>query len=1101
MKKITLIIFIIFAFALQSNAQFYNGLQMTFGKNRVQYQSFNWLFYRYEAYDIYFYDNGAKLAEFAGEYVEEVLPEMEKFFGYKLQKRLIFIIYNKQTDFKQSNIGLESGNVEFNIGGATQINDNKIFLFYERDHDEFKTEIRRIIAKVIVDEMLFGSALKDKVTNSTLITLPEWYEKGLIEYATSKWNFEIENSVKDAILSDKYKNFNHLSGDDASNLGHSIWYYIAETYGEDVISNIIYFTRINKNANSGFSYVTGMSIRQLKPDWHEFFVLKFEKEEQNKNLPENKIIKKWVNKKTVYQQVKLNPKKQQLAYVTNTMGKYKIFIYDLETQEKKRVFKEGQKLEQITDFSYPLIAWHPTGTVMSFISEDEGDVYLNQYTLETEVLKRGKLIKITKVTDFSYSHNGRFIVLSAVRDGYTDIFVYSLGSGSLKQITNDLADDINPHFVEKSSKIIFSSNRSSDTLKVEKKYKDHAKVDNFYDLFIYNLKDKNPVLQRITNTPYINETQAIEIDKNKYLFLSDQSGIINRHIATYDSTISHIDTTVHYRYFSTSYPLTNYSRNIVSYDVNVRTKKIIELIFTENKYYMFLSDFKIDKNPDLIKNYKQSASRKQLTQRLSIADSILLVRKQKDILEQQIIDSLDVELPEEYTNPDSILIDIGNYKFEIEKDTIYRLYYLKHIKNLEPKNIKPINNPKWIYYPTFYMDDVMGQVDFGMLNQSYQVFDGGPYYFNPGMNIFFKMGVDELFEDYKIMGGFKVGLDFNTFEYLASIEDLSKRLDKQLVYHRQSYKKIPDDTPGQDIETKIVTNELMYILRYPFNQTTSVKATLNTRYDKNYYLSTGWNTLVSELEFNIFTSLKLEYIFDNTRSLGTNLYDGVRYKIFGEFHQKTHGNFDHIGILGADFRYYKQIHRNLIFASRFAASTSFGSGKLIYYLGGVDNWYSLAAALGEGGNFNEEVEMNHEENYIYQAVATNMRGYSQNIRNGNSFAVINNEIRFPIIKYFANQPISSDFFNNFQIVGFFDVGSAWSGLSPFDEQNAYNQTIVENGPVTITIDVDRVPFVAGYGWGVRSKLFGYFFRLDWAWGIEGYHTHPRKFYFSLNLDF
>ena len=43
-------------------------------------------------------------------------------------------------------------------------------------------------------------------------------------------------------------------------------------------------------------------------------------------------------------------------------------------------------------------------------------------------------------------------------------------------------------------------------------------------------------------------------------------------------------------------------------------------------------------------------------------------------------------------------------------------------------------------------------------------------------------------------------------------------------------------------------------------------------------------------------------------------------------------------VLGIDFRKYTRIHRELIWANRFAASTSFGPTKLLYYLGGVDNW-------------------------------------------------------------------------------------------------------------------------------------------------------------------
>jgi outer membrane protein assembly factor BamA len=130
-----------------------------------------------------------------------------------------------------------------------------------------------------------------------------------------------------------------------------------------------------------------------------------------------------------------------------------------------------------------------------------------------------------------------------------------------------------------------------------------------------------------------------------------------------------------------------------------------------------------------------------------------------------------------------------------------------------------------------------------------------------------------------------------------------------------------------------------------------------------------------------------------------------------------------------------------------------------------------------------------------------MRGFIQNARNGTNFFVMNNELRFPVIKYIANRPLNSSFLNNFQVVGFADIGSAWSGLTPNDASNAYNTETVKKGPVTVIIDKNRWPVVYGYGFGLRSKLFGYFFRLDWAWGVDNDIILPRQFYFSLSLDF
>ena len=67
----------------------------------------------------------------------------------------------------------------------------------------------------------------------------------------------------------------------------------------------------------------------------------------------------------------------------------------------------------------------------------------------------------------------------------------------------------------------------------------------------------------------------------------------------------------------------------------------------------------------------------------------------------------------------------------------------------------------------------------------------------------------------------------------------------------------------------------------------------------------------------------------------------ARFKLFTEFYQQVNGRYDNLVVLGGDFRHYTVLHRNLILANRFAASSSFGSSRLIYYLGGVDNWTNV----------------------------------------------------------------------------------------------------------------------------------------------------------------
>jgi hypothetical protein len=1097
LKRLILFCALLFVFS-NVFSQFYNGHKMNFGKNRVQYSDFYWEFYRYKKFDAYFNQFGRELAQYTADFALEEIPRLERFFNYNLDKRIIFIIFNKLSDFRQSNIGLITGQDEYNIGGVTTISRNKVFLFYEGSYKKFEEQITAAIAKVLINEILYGFELKDNLTNSTLINLPEWYFEGLVSFVSRRWDFEIENKVKDGILSKRYKKFNRLIGEDAVYAGHSFWKFIADTYGESVIPSIIYLTRINKNSNSCFLYTLGFSLKELSYEWMAYYVDLYKNDEDQRNIPKKGKILKRPRRKRVYQEIKVHPDGKYIAYVTNEMGKYKIWIYNTETNKHKKILRREHKLEQITDYSYPVITWHPSGRILTFITEEEGGIRLYYYTLATKKLEVRNLYYFEKILDFSFSDDGSLFVFSGVKNGKSDIFVHTIASGTYQQITDDIADDFNPRFINNSEQIIFSSNRNSDTLGNEI---NNTKKGLYDDLFIFDYKNMDNKLIRLSDKKYVDKIQPLEYSRNKFLVLNDASGIINRYVTEFDSTISYIDTTIHYRYYSKSYPVTNYSRNIIEHDYNSKAGQLGEVIFNDGRYHMYdnpVTEKIITENEPELTEF-----RKELSKKLAEKDSAENINR-KGISIQSIKDNTIITSEQDTFVFDEYEIDINNYIFEKEKINYYN-------SKLKDKNLTlsldtgKQKRPKIrIYQPAFYQNYMVNQIDFSFLNESYQAFTGGAVYFNPGMNLLFKIGTNDLFDNYKITGGLRLSPDFNSNEYLISVENLKKRLDKQLVFHRQAFKNEGEEE-GYSFTVKTHTHELSLIFRYPFDQVKSWVRTITFRNDRTVFLATDVNYLNRENIYKTWVGLKVEYIFDNTRSLGLNLPSGTRYKLFGELYQQVNDRFDELVVLGVDFRHYIKIHRNLIWANRFAASTSQGSSKLIYYLGGVDNWTNLTPFKVPTFIPLNEIPINTEANYVYQTVATNLRGFSQNIRNGNNFALVNTEVRWPIFKYIANYPISNSFLENFQIVGFFDIGTAWSGLTPWSKKNAYDKQLIPtdgNGyPITIIIDTDREPLVAGYGFGIRSQLLGYFIRLDWAWGIEDNKILDRIFYFSLSLDF
>ena len=229
MKFFKKLIITIIACTLSYNAvaQFYNGHQMSFGKNKVQYYNYYWSFYRFDDFDCYFNEYGRDLAQFTADYATKKLAEIEDYFDYTLDKRMIFIIYNKNAEYKQSNIGLTTFEEEsYNTGGYNRIIKNKVMLYYEGDHLSFERQIAASITQVIINEMLYNADSKDRISSSSTITMPDWYLKGLIKYVGYGWDYEAENRVKDGLKSGKYKNISHLEYEDAVAAGQSFWRFI-----------------------------------------------------------------------------------------------------------------------------------------------------------------------------------------------------------------------------------------------------------------------------------------------------------------------------------------------------------------------------------------------------------------------------------------------------------------------------------------------------------------------------------------------------------------------------------------------------------------------------------------------------------------------------------------------------------------------------------------------------------------------------------------------------------------------------------------------------------------------------------------------------------
>ncbi|MCH2198539.1 MAG: hypothetical protein MK081_07130 [Flavobacteriales bacterium] len=1087
---------------LAVQGQFYTGSQQEFGKNRVQYRDFFWQYYPGENFEVYYYQGGKELAGYTVLSAQQNLEYLETLFDFALEEKIQIILYNKQSEFRQSNIGI-TGEESYNIGGSTRIIGSKIFLYFKGDYIQFERQLRESLALVMFNQMMFSGDWKDVIKNSTLLTIPAWYQDGLLSYAAEPWSADKAAYIRDGILSGSYEKFNRLEGDQATYAGHALWKYISDVYGESVIPNILYMTRISRSIESGFLFVLGTSLDTITEEFLAYYQQQFEQDIRRKSGPQfdplfskkqNKLKdefmlsdrdgqqlfkeEKWKRRigelpvkwrgKYTYSELELSPNGQQVAFVTNELGQYKIWIYDKTTGKKKRILKQDHKLDRIVDDTYPILAWHPSGQILTYVFEDRGRPFIGNYNTIDKKHTVKELFRIDKVVDMSYSPDGRKMIFTGVKGGRSDLYLYQVIGNNQEQLTTDIYDDLNPQFLADGNRVIFASNRPDDTLRVDVP---NEPFELQTDIYIFDLNSRK--LERVTNSPDIYETHPYAFDDEHYTFLGEDAGARNRYMASIDSVISRIDTVIHYRFFTVSKQLSDFPNPPVDYQFDHKTG---------NWQLSFVEDGKLA-------YYEGNGAQEVTSSAQSSGTTATPDAPSSNHADVQVF---------EYRDQKDQQVDIDNYKFEddptdfeYEKESIQLDENTAVAENASAEDSleTPFVLPKPRNYRlNFATDYVLSQVDNTFSNQFYQPFTGPTTMF-PGISGVIRLGVSDLFEDYKIVGGFRLsgGLDNN--DYGLSFEDLSGRIDKRYEFMRQSTRRVINNLSIVQVHT----HTFEYELKYPINELTSIRATAIYRQDRSVYLSTDPTNLDRPNEFLHNVGVRGEYVFDNTISRGLNLRWGTRYKLWAEAYLDAEDRVSDFMVFGADFRHYERIHRDMIFAFRAAGSTSIGARRLVYYLGGVDNWLFQ--------RIDDDTPIADDQNYFYQTLAAPMRGFWVNARNGNSFAGINAEVRWPVFKYFLNKPIKSDFVENFQFVPFTDVGSAWTGLHPYSDDNRFNQVVYEQNPITVTVDNNREPIIWSYGFGFRSRVLGYFVRADWAWGVDDGMIQDRVFHLSLSMDF
>jgi len=1019
-----------------SAAQFYTGSQQEFGKSRVQYGEFDWRSQAFVRFKVHYYRGEEDYVEYVAKAFQQELDNLEAEFSVRLQNQVELIVFKSLSDLRQSNLGI-SRDAE-NVAGKSQIYGAKLFIYYEGTHEQLRIQLRRVLAEYLLNTLLYGEKWSDLLLADPLSNHPAWFIQGFASYYSRPSDALIDAQLKDAFLTGRLDDFSKLGESDAVLAGHAFWNYIYQMYGSDKMFRILKTTYISQHVDRSLLYEIGRTSKDLLPEFGNYYKKIYFSDIATQTDISCRKIPVRTKKKRVYTQFTPAPDGRQFAVVEFNEGRYGIWLYATQSLKKQRIARGGIKLHRIQDYSNPVLGWQPQGKALAWFREVKGGLELTIYNLADQDRTQRNIPDLEKVLSFQYAPDGKHLVLSGVKNGQTDLYLYSLTGNSLEKLTDDVWDDLAPQYTADGNAVVFSSNRISDTLPRKKKIE---VTETNFDIFKFDLKKKDKlirVLERITDTPDYNEWKPQPISKRSYVYLSDQTGTVNLYRTEIDSSILFIDTAVHYEYFPQTELLTNYSTSLL--DFNTAAGQHYFQVFQNNTYKFYA----LPEQSPAVEMPEQTYFRRKFSQS---AEQLVPV---SDTIATPLADTL-------------------------PKPVTYR---------------KPTEK---LYQINFSKDLLLMQVTNSFLNAAYQRYNPGSVYFNSGINLLLRAAFSDLFEDYRIQGAMRIPMSFNTGEFLALFDFNRKRTDHQLMLYRQGYL---DQNEQTNELVKWTIHEARYRISYPFNEVFSLRNTFSFRNDRQLYLARDKASLQKPTSYYNQLGFLTELVFDNSLKLEINTWEGWKSKVFAEFGLIPSDPVGSLVNIGWDFRNSQRFYKNIIWVNRLAGAASLGSHPIVYYLGGVDNW-----SIRPDVDFDPNQPVDPSKTYYFQTIATPMRGFIQNSRNGNSFFVLNSELRVPLFNVLADHPLRSEVLRTFQVVVFGDLGCAWTGLTPYSDDNYFNTLTIDNKPLQIQLKNSREPIIGGFGAGLRSKLFGYFVRLDLGWGVENLQIKKKPVpYFSLGYD-
>jgi Tol biopolymer transport system component len=445
-----------------------------FGRNKVQYQKFDFQVLKTEHFDIYFYPREQEAASQAARMAERWLTRLSTVFRHELSGRQPLILYASPAEFQQTNA--VGGDIGEGTGGVTEALRRRIVLpvggtLGDLDH---------VIGHELVHAFQYDITGSGRATSLGALpgatALPLWFIEGMAEYLslgpvhapTAMWmRGAIQDTAKDTLPS-----FRQL--DDPRyfpyRYGHALLAYVAGHWGDQAIGQLLRRAGRRRGVDQAIREVLSISPDELVARWHAEIHATYEPLLSETRQPDAfgpRIVGARGDSRYNIGP-SLSPDGTRMMFLSDRdLFSIDLFLADAKTGRIRRQLTKSavdphlQSLEFIESAG----SWSPDGTRFVFAGISGGRPVLVLYDVESgKRLREIRFTELGQALNPSWSPDGRSIAFSGLSGGLTDLFIYDLEANQLRRLTNDQFADLQPAWSPDGRTLAFATDRFSTDL-------------------------------------------------------------------------------------------------------------------------------------------------------------------------------------------------------------------------------------------------------------------------------------------------------------------------------------------------------------------------------------------------------------------------------------------------------------------------------------------------------------------------------------------------------------------------------------------------------------------------------------------------------------